>query len=355
MRYCFDLDDTICIHNNRDYPNAVPVSGVIDKIRDIRNTDPESEIVIHTARGMGSCKGDVRLAEERNRAVIEEWLEKYGVPYDEIIFGKPLADVYVDDKALSVCEFESGTVQRFSGLSGQTVMKVAGLIVKEGEKTKAEYEWFKADKACSFTRHLTPNIRAFTLGKLYMDYISGVTLSDILSADPGASGKACVERVIGIIQEFAEHQEEGENDVEAYCLHVAGRGKEIGIDTEPLSEKMRQAESLKRKTFCHGDFTPLNVIVSNGLFYLIDPIVSAISTWLLDASKFRASLNGLDAALSGRETLSAGLVPVFDAAFREHLEIIRVLEKTHIIRVMCYAKKQGKPGVFNALKRMLYL
>jgi hypothetical protein len=30
------------------------------------------------------------------------WLDKNNIPYDEIIFGKPLADIYIDDKA---CKF----------------------------------------------------------------------------------------------------------------------------------------------------------------------------------------------------------------------------------------------------------
>ena len=30
---------------------------------------------------------------------IVNWLNNYEIPYDEIWFGKPLADVYIDDKA----------------------------------------------------------------------------------------------------------------------------------------------------------------------------------------------------------------------------------------------------------------
>ena len=36
--------------------------------------------------------------------ILYEWLEKYEIPYDEIYFGKPNADVYIDDKGL---KFES--------------------------------------------------------------------------------------------------------------------------------------------------------------------------------------------------------------------------------------------------------
>lgn len=32
---------------------------------------------------------------------IEDWMEYYNIPYDEIAYGKPRADWYVDDKAIS--------------------------------------------------------------------------------------------------------------------------------------------------------------------------------------------------------------------------------------------------------------
>jgi len=35
-----------------------------------------------------------------------EWLNKYQIPYDEIHFGKPLADFYVDDKAIKLTSWK---------------------------------------------------------------------------------------------------------------------------------------------------------------------------------------------------------------------------------------------------------
>jgi len=33
------------------------------------------------------------------------WLEEHSVPYDQLIFGKPYGDVYVDDKAVNANDF----------------------------------------------------------------------------------------------------------------------------------------------------------------------------------------------------------------------------------------------------------
>ena len=32
--------------------------------------------------------------------IVIEWLNKHKIPYDELHFGKPVADYYVDDKAV---------------------------------------------------------------------------------------------------------------------------------------------------------------------------------------------------------------------------------------------------------------
>ena len=61
-------------------------------------------LIIHTGRHMRTCKGDVEKVIERVGKVTEDWLEKWQVPYDELVFGKPYADMYIDDLGI---EFSS--------------------------------------------------------------------------------------------------------------------------------------------------------------------------------------------------------------------------------------------------------
>jgi len=44
---------------------------------------------------------------EEDRQVTIEWLKKYGIPYDELIMGKPHYDILIDDRAQS--SFETPT------------------------------------------------------------------------------------------------------------------------------------------------------------------------------------------------------------------------------------------------------
>ena len=101
-----DLDDTICSTKNGDYENSIPKEKVIKKIKDYKNLG--FEIIIYTSRNMRTYKGNVDLIKANTLPIIIRWLEKFDVPYDQIIIGKPwpsYGGFYVDDKAIRPDEF----------------------------------------------------------------------------------------------------------------------------------------------------------------------------------------------------------------------------------------------------------
>ena len=177
----------------------------------------------------------------------------------------------------------------------------------------------------------------------------------MLSVDNIEKAESQICKVAGIIKEFSSRKTGCENNVQDYCVFIEERARNAGVDVKSLNRSLMDCDDLREATFCHGDFTALNVIVSCfGAIYLIDPSVSPISSWLLDAAKFRASLNGLDAALNGKGPVSRKYIPVFDSLFADNIDTIKILEKTHYLRVMHYAKKLGKIDVFERLKEMFY-
>lgn len=97
MRICFDLDGVICQlrREGQTYAELEPVEGAIEKLRALKRAG--HTVVIHTGRHMKTCGGNVGLVLARQGRVTLDWLERHGVPYDEIHFGKPWADLYVDD------------------------------------------------------------------------------------------------------------------------------------------------------------------------------------------------------------------------------------------------------------------
>lgn len=100
MRICIDLDGVICKlkSEGQSYADLEPVKGAVEKIRELKESGHYT--IIYTARHMKTCGGNFSMAIARIGKVTLDWLESYGIPYDEIVFGKPWADVYIDDNAL---------------------------------------------------------------------------------------------------------------------------------------------------------------------------------------------------------------------------------------------------------------
>jgi capsule biosynthesis phosphatase len=104
MRICIDLDGVICElrRPGQEYADLEPVPGAIEKLRDLRLAG--HYIIIATARHMKTCDGNVGKVVARLGATTLDWLARQGVEFDEIHFGKPHADLYIDDNGL---RFES--------------------------------------------------------------------------------------------------------------------------------------------------------------------------------------------------------------------------------------------------------
>ena len=97
MRIVFDLDGVICELKkpSESYADVIPKNDIIEKMRDLKKDG--HYLIIHTARHMRTCDGDVSKVIEKIGKITEDWLKKLDVPYDELIFGKPYADMYIDD------------------------------------------------------------------------------------------------------------------------------------------------------------------------------------------------------------------------------------------------------------------
>ena len=90
--YCFDIDGTICSKNNLEYEKAKPFKDVIKKINALYNEG--NNIIFLTARGF--------VTGINWREVTENQLKKWKVKYHKLYFGKPDADIYIDDKAVNI-------------------------------------------------------------------------------------------------------------------------------------------------------------------------------------------------------------------------------------------------------------
>ncbi len=104
MRICIDIDGVICRlrEPEQQYADLEPVPGAIEKLRQLKAAG--HTIILFTARHMKTCGGNVGMAVARQGVVTLDWLKRHDIEYDEIHFGKPHAQVYIDDNAV---RFES--------------------------------------------------------------------------------------------------------------------------------------------------------------------------------------------------------------------------------------------------------
>tara|TARA_B100000965_G_scaffold126678_1_gene105413 strand:+ start:267 stop:563 length:297 start_codon:yes stop_codon:yes gene_type:complete len=87
--FCFDIDGTICTITDGKYDEAEPYPTRIEQLNKLHQEG--NKVILFTARGTSTG------IDWKNTTTKQ--LNKWGVKYDELIFGKPEADFFVDDKA----------------------------------------------------------------------------------------------------------------------------------------------------------------------------------------------------------------------------------------------------------------
>lgn len=113
LTFVFDIDGTLCPIKKKDekYEDLVPYKEMVDRIKEYKESG--ARIVLFTSRNMNSYNGNIGLINANTAKVLLKWLEKWEIPYDEIIYGKPWPGhrgYYVDDRTVRPDEFLNKSV-----------------------------------------------------------------------------------------------------------------------------------------------------------------------------------------------------------------------------------------------------
>jgi len=97
MKIYIDIDETICESpENRDYTKSIPIKENIEKANKLYK---EGHIIIYwTARGSGTGLDWSKVTEKQ----FEDW----GVKFHGLKFGKPVYDLFIDDKNMNTRDWE---------------------------------------------------------------------------------------------------------------------------------------------------------------------------------------------------------------------------------------------------------
>jgi D-sedoheptulose 7-phosphate isomerase len=120
--FCFDLDGTLCTNTFGEYGKAKPIPETIQKVNELY--DSGHFIKIFTARGTGTKTDWLKLTNEQ--------LNLWGVRFHELIFGKPEADYYIDDRAVTAFDFANFTPSNLSELSYvySSLLEASNVMIK---------------------------------------------------------------------------------------------------------------------------------------------------------------------------------------------------------------------------------
>lgn len=106
--FVFDIDGTICKIKGKGerYEDLVPYPEIVEKMRYYK--EQGAKIILYTSRNMNSYNGNLGLINAHTAPVLLDWLKKWEIPYDEIVYGKVWPGhkgFYVDDRTIRPDEF----------------------------------------------------------------------------------------------------------------------------------------------------------------------------------------------------------------------------------------------------------
>lgn len=117
--FVFDIDGTLCPIKKKEerYEDLVPFAEMAAKLRWYKERG--AKIVLFTSRNMNSYGGNLGMINKNTAKILLEWLDKWKIPYDEILYGKPWPGhkgFYVDDRTVRPDEFLAKSVDELDAL-----------------------------------------------------------------------------------------------------------------------------------------------------------------------------------------------------------------------------------------------
>ena len=117
--FVIDIDGTLCPIKKIDesYEDLIPYSEMVNKLKVLKENG--FRIILFTSRNMRSFNGNLDLILKNTKPILEQWLKKWNIPYDEVIYGKPWPGkrgFYVDDRAVRPNEFLTNSIEELEVL-----------------------------------------------------------------------------------------------------------------------------------------------------------------------------------------------------------------------------------------------
>lgn len=345
IKLVFDIDDTICNNKNRDYENAIPIKEVIDKINCLY--DSGAEITLYTSRGMVSCNGDIDKIIKKNKNILETWLEKNNVKYHNLVFGKPLGDLYIDDKAMNVRDFVNQEFCVLSGHSGYKVIRIGNIVKKEMSASNYTKlcNWYEDSKEIANSPKIISNLYT----TMYLEYIDGIPANKCMS-------NTLLYMMIDQIFKFKNKKRKyfDKSILIKKTLAHKSDNDEWNAMVDDCVELINTIDFEKHASLSHQDFTLGNIIVKDAELYLLDSLYELdASSYLLDFAKLKMSLDGYEYIFCNGNKIDKEYSEILSNLLKDlgiYREVL-ILEYMYAIRLYNYHEDKEKVEQFVKERR----
>lgn len=285
LKFCFDLDNTLVSFPKiqGDYTSVEPIQKNIDFLKYLKKNG--HYIIIYTARRMETHKGNVPKIIKDIGKITLNTLDKFDIEYDELCFGKPNANFYIDDLAInSFSNIEKSTgfyINSVAPRSFNSIKINENSIIKTSTKS-LDGEIFYYKNIPKETIHLFPKL-INTDGQSFIEIekINGTLLSSMYSHKE--LKKEHIDLLFNVFDELHSCHINNDDHSNIYANYESkltfrfenynySKYKDYSQIYKALKENLNSYEkkSQGEKSVIHGDFVFSNVFFEKNNFKLID-------------------------------------------------------------------------------------
>lgn len=346
-RICFDLDNTLVTYPEveNDYTTVKPIKKNIELLNYLKKMG--NTIIIYTARRMKTHQGNIGKIYADIGKITFDTLDKFKIEYDEIYFGKPYADFYIDDLAINAfedIEKEIGfylteiSPRYFNNISNENIE----IIKKTGNDLTGEIYYY--NNIPPSLKDLFPiflgsnSSSSYKIEKIYGVSVSDLYLSELLTSNILTCIFESIKRIQNndiiekdIINIYANYSQKVKKRYESFDYSLFENSKLI---YEEIINELTIYENSKKgfQTNIHGDPVFTNIIINkfNKIKFIdmrgkINETLTIQGDFLYDWAKLYQSLIGYDSILLDKKNISVTyqeeMISIFKKLFINYYSI----------------------------------
>ncbi len=326
-RICFDLDNILVTNPiiKDDYTTVKPIEKNINFLKYLKKFN--NTIIIYTSRNIQKSNNHLGKSLTNIGKITFDTLEKFNIPYDEIYFGKPHADFYIDNLSINIFDDIEKEIGFYNSIIeprdfNQINISNIEIIEKKGKDLSGEIYYYQ--NIPNEIKDLFPLFIEGGNNFLKIEKINGITLSELYLSE--LLTETSLINVLNSIYRIQSlnlfDSDDSDNNIYLnYCNKLSKRYESYNYDKFPNSKQVYQQlynslenysnKKLGIKTVIHGDPVFTNIFINQyEKIKFIDmrgkqgENLSIYGDWIYDWSKIYQSLIGYDEILLSKNISS---------------------------------------------------